>query len=63
MNPKKINKSETLKLITVNREINCNHLNIISPYGHVLIDIRNAVGGDEANAKYEAEYWHKVKML
>lgn len=23
----------------------------------------NSVGGHEANAKYEAEYWHKVKML
>ena len=41
MNPKKIEKSESLKLITVNGEINCNHLDIISPHEHVLIDIRN----------------------
>jgi phosphotriesterase-related protein len=41
MNSKKAGSSETLKLITVNGEIDCNSLDIISPHEHVFIDIRN----------------------
>ena len=38
---RKKEKTESLKLITVNGEVNSDDVNIMSPHEHVLIDIRN----------------------